>query len=104
MTSQTTATPYVGMPATIHLYTDTIPAVVVGVTAKSVVVQQVDIDEVSKMTYDDGSGFPVITYNGNVDAPIGERERFTLTKNGTYRRGSIGLQLGKSYKRTDYRF
>lgn len=102
--------PYVGQPATINLYSDTRPAVVVKVNPKSVVVQAVEVDEATKRRVnDEREPYPCWAWDGDVTKPVGEPERFMLRGHSDkgspiYRNGSIGLTLGRSVKITDYRY
>lgn len=98
-------TPTVGMPATIHLYTDTVPAVVVRVNAKSVTVAQVPVIESSRHRVNDpAEPFPCWAWAGDVTGERGTPERFRMVAPGKYRNGSIGLTLGRAVKITDYRY
>lgn len=100
-----------GTPATIVLYTDTIAAVVVRSTEKSVWVRRVELDETTKKST--GGGLPVITRQGILDRPVdgAPEERYTLRKGGRLvaagqdnGRGSVRVVLGRSESRTDYSF
>jgi hypothetical protein len=102
-----------GTPATIVLYTDTVAAVVVRSTEKSVWIQRVERDESTKKTEGNGGGFPVISYQGDLARPIADapEERYTLRKGGRLvaagqdnSRGSVRVRLGASVSRTDYSF
>lgn len=96
--------PYVGMPATITLVTDTRPAVVTKVNAKSVVVRTVPRIESTKTVRNPDEPLPCVEYQGDTANPHGEPERFAMVSPGRYRNGSIGLILGRSVDVTDYRF
>lgn len=104
MTSTPNTAPYVGMPATIHLVSDALPAVVIRVNRKSVTVRRVATDESSRQRINDvAEPFPCWAWDGLTDQPIGEPERFPMIAPGRYRNGSIGLSLGRAVKITDYR-
>jgi hypothetical protein len=97
---------YVGQPATIHLYTDSLAAVVTKVNAKSIVVCRVENDESTKFVTNPNEPLPCIGYQGNTNKIIGKPERYSIieTSYGTkYRNGSISVTLGKSVSITDYR-
>lgn len=97
--------PVVGTPATINLYSDTQPAVVVKVNAKSIIVQTVPVIEGSRKRINHvDEPFPAYVEDGDVTQPLGERQRFALTPNGRYGAGSITVTLGRSVKITDYRY
>lgn len=102
--------PAVGTAATIHLFSDTVPAVVVKVNAKSVVVRRVAVDEASKRRINhEAEPFPAWAWNGDLSQPVGEPERYSLVgerEDGSpiYRNGSVGLSLGRAVKITDYRY
>lgn len=101
------ALPNVGDPATIHLYTDTLPAVVVKVNKKSIVVRRVEHDENDPTVRNPGEPFPAIMWPGILDRPIGEPERYSIVETDSgyrYRNGSISVTIGKSVKFTDYRY
>lgn len=110
MTTTTPQTPKVGDPATIHLYSDTRPAVVTKVNAKSVVVRAVAVDEASKRRInDEREPYPAWAWDGDLAKPVGEPERYALKgvrSDGVpvYANGSIRLSLGRSIKITDYRY
>lgn len=99
--------PYVGMPATINLYTDRTPAVVVKVNAKSIVVRSVEYDESNPTRINnEGEPFPVLSYPGDVTKPVGTPERYSRIDTPTgprYRNGSISLTLGQAVRLVDYR-
>ena len=103
-------TPEVGTPATIFLFSDTLPAVVTKVNPKSVVVRRVEVDESTKRRVnDEREPFPAWAWDGDVTKPVGEPERYSLvgetdTGDPIYRNGSIRLRLGRAVKFTDYRF
>lgn len=95
--------PVKGMPATINLYTNTVAAVVFRVNPKSIVVCRVEVDKDSRRRVnDEAEPYPCYAWNGIVDKMIGEPERYPLV-NGSYRRGSVSITLGRSVKITDYR-
>lgn len=102
--------PLVGEPATIHLFSDSVPAVVVKVNAKSVVVRRVEVDESTRRRFnDEREPYPAWAWDGDLSKPVGEPERYSLIgrrADGSpiYRNGSIGLSLGRSVKITDYRY
>lgn len=103
--------PTVGMPATIHLWSDSIAAVVVKVNKKSVVVCRVETTERVKDMSRDGATDPncppVLVAEGIIDRPIeGATERYSRidTPQGPrFRNGSTGITLGYSRSVTDYR-
>lgn len=104
MTTQERPEPEVGMPATIVLYTDTVAAVVVKVNPKSVMVAAVATGE--ERTTNPGEPYPVRVSEGILDQITGTPERYSRidTPDGpVFRNGSIGVVLGKSIARTDYR-
>lgn len=94
--------PFVGMPATILLYTDTSAAVVTKVNGKSIEVASVATGE--PVVVNMYGPFPRTRAEGLTNQVIGEAQRYTLNKRGEFRRGSIGLQLGESYRYVDYSF
>ncbi len=97
-------TPFVGMPATIHYVTDTSAAVIVKVNPKSVIVRRVElIESTLRRVNDPREALPIVVTDGDVSKPIGQPNRYPLQANGSYRDGSIGLELGKSYRLIDYR-
>lgn len=103
--------PYVGMPCSITLVTDTSPAVVTKVNKKSVTVRRVpvgpsrhvDYCQCATCTGTESGALPVTVADGLTDQPIGEPERFTRIREGRYRNGTIGLRLGVSARLVDYR-
>jgi hypothetical protein len=100
----------VGTPATIHLFSDSVPAVVVRVNPKSVTVRRVEVVEASRRRInDEAEPFPCLAWDGDTSKPVGEPERFPLIGfrpdgSPVYRNGSIGLTLGRSVRITDYRY
>lgn len=99
---ENTPAPYVGMPATIRLYTDTMAAVVVKVSPKSILVAEVKTGEPVKV-----GDFPPYGHTraeGIITEIIGEPQRFTLNKHGEFAKGSIGLRLGESYRYVNWNF
>jgi hypothetical protein len=113
-TAQTTTTapadqaPYVGMPATINLFSDKMAAVVVKINKKSIVVQRVEIDPSATYRINaEAEPFPALATPGILDRPIGEPERYSKIEGhyGTrYANGSISVTLGRSISLTDYRY
>ncbi len=110
-TEQSTEAVYVGQPATITLYSDTVAAVVVKVNAKSFVVASVPTDSENRRQTNPGEPFPCWVEDGIVDAPAERRgapERFTTRTRedgsayGSH--GSIKCILGRSISKTDYRY
>jgi hypothetical protein len=95
--------PYVGMPATINLYSDTFAAVVVKVNAKSIKVARVETDGNPVRINSERELFPCVAEQGILDKIIGEPERYAKVGE-RYRNGSISVTLGKSVKVTDYRY
>lgn len=94
----------VGMPATIHLYSDSVAAVVVKINAKSIVVRRVERDEDSKRRVnDEREPWPCFAWDGILDQPIGNPERYGVLDNGRITNGSISVTVGRSISRTDYR-
>lgn len=105
MTSTTRPEPFVGMAATINLYTDTRPAVVTRVNAKSIQVRVVDTEAAVRVN-DPREPFPVLEAEGILDKIIGAPERYKRidTEEGPrFSNGSISVTLGRSVRRTDYR-
>lgn len=101
--------PYKGMPATIHLVSDSMAAVVVRVNAKSVTVARVATDETKRFRINaEAEPFPCYAEPGILTEVIGTPERYSRIEHGdgrvSYRNGSIGLTLGKSVRVTDYRY
>ncbi len=101
--------PVKGMPATINLMNDTLPAVVLRVNAKSITVARVAVDEASsRRINDEREPFPVVVADGILSEVIGTPERYSkiVRSDGTiaYRNGSISVTLGKSIRLTDYRY
>jgi len=103
ITHVTSTVPYVGMPATVLLYTDASPAVVTKVNRNSVVIQEVAVIESSRRQLNPGEPYPRLRWDGDVETPVSAPRRFMRTRNG-YAQGSIKLLLGKSFKYTDYSF
>lgn len=99
---EVTPAPYVGMPCTVILYSDTVAAVVTKVNGSSVNVQYVRT-EAPVVTSHYGP-FPRTTAQGITTEPYGETQRFTLNKHGRFANGTIGLRLGTSSTYTDYSF
>ncbi len=111
MSTETPEGPYVGQPATIHLYTDSVAAVVTKVNPKSIIVCSVPVIEGSRRRVnDEAEPFPCWAEDGDVDAPADKRgtpERFTIvqTERGTrYGVGSIRVTLGRSVSKVDHRY
>lgn len=110
MTTTTRPEPTVGMPATIHLWSDSLAAVVVKVNAKSIVVARVETTEPRKDMSRDGATNPecppVMVAEGIVDQVTGGWERYKRidTDNGPrFSNGSTSVSLGRSVSITDYR-
>lgn len=102
--------PFVGQPATIHLWTDSVAAVVVKVNPKSIVVDRVETGErtVDERCDVGAWGARPVRSEGILDRPLGIPQRFMLKghrEDGTpiYKNGSTGLSLGHSVTWTDYR-
>lgn len=96
--------PTVGMPATIHLRNDSLPAVVVRVNQKSVTVARVAHREDTRHRInDEREPLPCYAWEADLAQVIGEPERYPMVRPGRYRNGSIGLTLGKAVRITDYR-
>lgn len=99
--------PLVGMPATIHYVTDSSAAVVVKVNPKSVLIARVEIGPWEQDMRVDGARdpncFPVMVAEGITDKVIGEPHRYRRMPNGRITDGSIGVTLGYSISRRDYR-
>lgn len=103
---ETASAPYVGQPATIHLFSDSLAAVVVKVNKKSIVVRRVAVGPVESADID-GSGFPIESAEGIVNEPIGAPERFSIVQTSSgirYGAGSIRVSLGRSIQFRDYRY
>lgn len=103
------ARPVVGAPATIHLYNDTMAAVVVRVNKKSITVARVATDRNTLTRINsEREPFPCLAEEGILTEVIGDPERYTMSvkRDGTlaYRNGSISVTLGKSVRITDYRY
>jgi hypothetical protein len=102
----TTQTPYVGQPATIHLFSDSRAAVVTKVNKKSIIVAAVETGPETRDERRDGP-YPVMVAEGILDKIVGQPERFAIveTPRGTrYGAGSIRVSLGRSVSITDYRY
>lgn len=98
--------PVKGMPATIHLYSDTLAAVVVRVNRRSVSVARVATTEEPRRINAEGEPYPVMAYEGILDRVEGEPERYVRfdTPDGpVFRNGTVGLTLGRSVRIVDYR-
>lgn len=105
--------PYVGMPCSILLYTDTCPAIVVRVNKKSITVARVPEKEgTTKHTAQcecadcpgpNGNPWPITETEGDLQGEQGAPERFRMVREGRYRNGSVGVMLGRSVRRVDYR-
>jgi hypothetical protein len=94
-----------GTGATIHLYTDSVAAVVVKATKTQVHVRRVETGE--ETTVEMRGDFPVRESEGILDAPTGPVEVYRVGKDGRLAGGgdrSIRLSLGRSISRTDYSF
>lgn len=105
--TDTTVEPYKGMPATIHLYSDTFAAVVVRVNKKSITVARVATDNKPVRINNDGNPYPVMVEQGITTEVVGTLERYVRYDGHygtTYRNGSISVSLGKSVRITDYRY
>jgi hypothetical protein len=100
--------PFVGMPATINLYTDTRPAVVVKVNAKSIVLAAVAVDAATtRWINNEGEPYPCLAADGILTEVIGSPERYTRvdTPQGPrFRNGTVGVTLGRAVQITDYRY
>lgn len=95
----------VGSPATIHLYTDSVAAVVVKVTKTQVHVRRVETGEA--VTVEQRGPWPVVEAEGILDRPTGPVEVYRVGKDGVLAGGgdrSIRLSLGRSISRTDYSY
>lgn len=95
----------VGTPATIHLYSDSVAAVVVKVTRTQVHVRRVETGE--ETTVQMKGPWPVREAQGLLDQPVGEVEVYRVGKDGVLAGGgdrSIRLSLGHSVSRTDYSY
>lgn len=99
---EVTPAPYVGMPATIILYTDTMAAVVTKVCGKSIMIASVATGE--EVVVGSNGPWPNTRAEGMIDQINGTPERYTLNKWGRFSRGSIGLLLGDSYRYINYSF
>lgn len=102
------AEPYVGMPATINLYTDTQAAVVTKVNAKSILVAPVALNESTRRRINaEGEPFPCLAVDGITTEVTGLAQRYSRidTEQGPrFRNGSISITLGRSVEITDYRY
>lgn len=101
--------PTVGMPATVHLYSDSQAAVVVKVNPKSVLVARVATDVSSRRRLNsEREPFPCWAEDGILTEVVGVPERYMRREHEdgrvSYRNGSIGITLGKSVSVTDYRY
>lgn len=107
-TENTSTAPFVGQAATIHLFTDSIAAVVTKINKKSIVVARVATTEAVQDKSRDGADYlPVMIAEGILDEVVGSPERYSIieTEDGPrYRNGSIGVTLGRSIALTDYRY
>lgn len=107
--SETRPEPYVGQPATIHLWTDSHAAVVLKVSPKSILVARVATGErFLDLASDPGAyGVRPVLAEGILDQITGANERFRRidSEDGPrYRKGSISVSLGYSRTRIDYRY
>lgn len=99
--------PEVGMPATILLYTDTVPAVVTKVTNLTVTVVEVADD---KSTARKGHGDNDTLMDGDLSKPLPGTEcsfRWNAKRHGLYNGGwqhGLSLRLGRSRRRIDWTF
>lgn len=107
--SETRPEPFVGQPATIHLWTDSHAAVVVKVSPRSILVARVETGESRPdLASDVGAwGARPVLAEGILDQITGTPERFRRidSEDGPrYRKGSISVSLGYSRTRIDYRY
>ena len=95
----------VGMPATVLLYTDTRPGVVVKVNPKSIVVAEVDHGP-ERRENDEREPFPVLVADGILDKVLNEGTRYMYKPGSStgFANGSVRVVVGYSVKRTDYRY
>lgn len=99
----------IGAPATIHLYTDTLAAVVTRVTATRVFVRRVatGVEVTSNAAEVALGGLPIRVSKGILTEPTGPEEGYKIRENGRHGklgRGEIVVTIGKSISKTDYRF
>lgn len=94
--------PAVGMGATEHLVTDSIPYVITRVSksGKTIWVRRVQTGEAQVM-YRKGP-WPVTIADGLLDEPYGSELQFTKTVKGWTRKGSKPLTIGFARQRIDY--
>lgn len=99
--------PFVGMPATINLYSDSMAAVVTKVNKKSILVARVAVSDESRRINTEGEPLPCIAREGKLDEIIGTPTRYAridLEDGPRFADGSISVTLGKSVSVTDYRY
>lgn len=103
-------TPRKGAPATIHLYTDTIAAVVTRVSNSTVWIRRVETGKrrTANAAEVKAGGLPVREEDGILDKPFGPEERYARHDDTGYHgrrgRGQIVVTIGRSVGRTDYRY
>lgn len=97
-----------GMPATIWLQNDSLPAVVVRVSKKSITLARVATVEGSQRRInDEREPYPCYAEDGDLTQVIGEPQRYAYTvgsDGGRFAQGSISVTVGRALRITDYRY